>query len=124
MRQLAQTPRRSCERSQGGTLIQHLNSPNRHQRTDASRELPVHPVTIEPDTLLSAIAGTDTWQVNSRHHRAVRTIAGSDPEDRTVEALDHPDRRFVLAVQWHPEDQVRVDPGQWNIFRSFGAAIG
>jgi hypothetical protein len=96
MRQLAQTPRRSCERSQGGTLIQHLNSPNRHQRTDASRELPVHPVTIEPDTLLSAIAGTDTWQVNSRHHRAVRTIAGSDPEDRTVEALEHPDRDSYL----------------------------
>jgi putative glutamine amidotransferase len=116
--------------SQGGTLLQHLNSPHRHQRTDASRELPVHPVTIEPDTLLSTIAGTDTWQVNSRHHQAVRTIAGNlrvsafDPEDRIVEALDHPDKRFVLAVQWHPEDQARIDPGQWNIFRSFGAAIG
>jgi putative glutamine amidotransferase len=116
--------------SQGGTLIQHLNPPHRHQRTDASRELPVHPVTIEPDTLLATIAGTDTWQVNSRHHQAVRTIAGNlrvsafDPEDRTVEALEHPDRRFVLAVQCHPEDQARIDPGQLNIFRSFGAAIG
>jgi putative glutamine amidotransferase len=116
--------------SQGGTLIQHLNPPHRHQRTDASRELPVHPVTIEPHTLLSTIAGTDTWQVNSRHHQAVRTIAGNlrvsafDPEDRTVEAIEHPDRRFVLAVQWHPEDQARIDPGQLNIFRSFGAAIG
>jgi gamma-glutamyl-gamma-aminobutyrate hydrolase PuuD len=116
--------------SQGGTLIQHLDPPNRHERSDVSRELPVHPVTIQPDTLLSAIAGTDTWQVNSRHHQAVRTVAGNlrvsafDPEDRTVEALEHPDRRFVLAVQWHPEDQARIDPGQLKIFRSFGAAIG
>lgn len=116
--------------SQGGTLIQHLNPPHRHQRTGASPEWPAHPVTIEPDTLLSTIAGKDSWQVNSRHHQAVRTIAGNlrvsafDPEDRTVEALEHPDRRFVLAVQWHPEDQARIDPGQLNIFRSFGAAIG
>jgi len=116
--------------SQGGTLIQHLNPPDRHQRPDAIRELPVHPVTIEPDTLLSNIAGTDTWQVNSRHHQAVKTVAGNlrvsafDPEDRTVEALEHPERRFVLVVQWHPEDQARIDPAQLNIFRLFGAAIG
>jgi gamma-glutamyl-gamma-aminobutyrate hydrolase PuuD len=67
--------------------------------------------------------------VNSRHHRSITTIGGNlrvtafDPENRTVEALEHPDRRFVLAVQWHPEDQARIDPGQLNIFRSLGAAI-
>ena len=116
--------------SQGGTLIQHVAPLHRHERSDVSHELPVHPVTIQPDTLLSTIAGTNTWQVNSRHHQAVRTVAGNlrvsafDPEDCTIEALEHPDRRFVLAVQWHPEDQARVDPGQLKIFRSFGAALG
>jgi putative glutamine amidotransferase len=116
--------------SQGGTLIQHLDPPHRHERSDVSHELPVHPVTVQPDTLLSSIARANTWQVNSRHHQAVRTVASNlrvsafDPEDRTIEALEHPDRRFVLAVQWHPEDQARVDPGQLNIFRSFGAAVG
>jgi putative glutamine amidotransferase len=115
--------------SQGGTLIQHLDPPTHHERADVPHDLPVHPVTIQPDTLLSKIAGTDTWQVNSRHHQAVRTVASNlrvsafDPEDRTIEALEHPGRRFVLAVQWHPEDQARVDPGQLEIFRSFGAAI-
>jgi len=115
---------------QGGTLIQHLNPSDRHQRTGADRELPVHPVTIQPNTLLSTIAGTDTWLVNSRHHQAVRTVAANlrvsafDPEDWTVEALEHPDRRFVLAVQWHPEDQARIDTGQLKIFQSFGEAIG
>jgi len=116
--------------SQGGTLIQHLNPPDRHERSGGQRELPAHPVTIRPDTLLSRIACADTWQVNSRHHQAVRTVAGNlrvsafDPEDGIIEALEHPDRRFVLAVQWHPEDQAQVDAGQLNIFRFFGAAVG
>jgi gamma-glutamyl-gamma-aminobutyrate hydrolase PuuD len=114
---------------QGGTLIQHLHPPHRHQRTDASRELPVHEVTIEPGTLLSEIAGTNIWQVNSRHHQAVRTVGGNlrvsafDPKDRTVEALEHPEKRFVLGVQWHPEDQALLDPGQLKIFQSFGTAV-
>jgi len=51
-------------------------------------------------------------------------VSAFDAEDRTVEALEHPDRRFVIAMQWHPGDQARVDPGQLKIFRSFGAAIG
>jgi putative glutamine amidotransferase len=115
-----------CE---GGTLIQHLHPPQGHQRTDSRRDEPVHEVSIEPGTLLAQIAGTDTWQVNSRHHQAVRKVAGSlrvsavDPEDGTVEALEHPEKRFVLAVQWHPEDQALVDEGQLKIFQSFGAAL-
>lgn len=116
--------------SQGGTLIQHLNPADRHEQSDGKRELPVHPVTIQPGTLLRSIAGTDTWQVNSRHHQAVRKVAPNlrvsafDPADRTIEALEHPDRRFVLGVQWHPEDQARVDSGQLKLFQSFGAAAG
>jgi len=114
---------------QGGTLIQHLLPPQRHQRTDTRRDQAVHEVSIEPGTLLAKIAGANTWQVNSRHHQAVKTVAGNlrvsavDPEDGTVEALEHPERRFVLAVQWHPEDQALVDPGQLEIFRSFGSAL-
>lgn len=115
-----------CE---GGTLIQHLHPPQRHQRTDSKRNQPVHEVSIEPGTLLSEIAGTNIWQVNSRHHQAVKTVADNlrvsavDPEDGTVEALEHPEKRFVLAVQWHPEDQALVDEGQLKIFQSFGAAL-
>jgi len=113
----------------GGSLIQHLHPPERHQRTDIDRSLPVHAVTIHPDTLLSAIAGTRTWQVNSRHHQAVRAVgqglrvSAVDAEDGTVEALERPDKPFVLAVQWHPEDQAPRDPAQARIFQSFGAAL-
>jgi putative glutamine amidotransferase len=113
----------------GGTLIQHLNSFHRHSKGKGDRSLPVHGVVIEPDTLLYTIAGRATWPVNSRHHQAVRTvgenlrISAFDPEDGTVEALERPDKRFVLAVQWHPEDQARSDPDQTRIFRHFAAAL-
>jgi putative glutamine amidotransferase len=115
-----------CE---GGTLIQHLNPPHRHQRTDGRRDQPVHEVSIEKGTLLAAIAGKDRMQVNSRHHQAVKTVGAGlsvsavDSDDGTVEALEHPEKRFVLAVQWHPEDQALVDEGQFKIFQSFGAAL-
>ena len=58
----------------GGSLIQHLNFSARHQRIDGDRSLPAHAVIIQPGTLLSSIAGTGIWQVNSRHHQAANTI--------------------------------------------------
>jgi putative glutamine amidotransferase len=113
----------------GGSLIQHLDSTARHKRTDGDHSLPAHSVIIQPNTLLSSIAGTDTWQVNSRHHQAAKTIGKAlrisawDAEDGTIEALERPDKRFVLAVQWHPEDQAPRDAEQAKIFSAFAAAM-
>ena len=114
----------------GGSLIQHLNPPDRHQRTDGDRSMAVHAVTIDPDSLLFAIAGTRTWQVNSRHHQAVKSVgeglrvSAVDADDGTVEALERPDKRFMVGVQWHPEDQAPKDREQAKIFQGFGAAVG
>jgi putative glutamine amidotransferase len=116
--------------SQGGSLIQHLDPARRHEWTGASREKPAHDVTIEPGTLLADIAATNVWQVNSRHHQAVKKLARNlrvsaiDAQDGTIEAIEHPDKRFVLAVQWHPEDQALHDAEQLKIFQRFGAAVG
>ncbi|MDR3699922.1 MAG: gamma-glutamyl-gamma-aminobutyrate hydrolase family protein [Candidatus Sulfopaludibacter sp.] len=114
---------------QGGSLIQHLPTAGRHVRRTSDRSLPAHSVVIPPGTLLARIARTETWQVNSRHHQAVARLAGgfrvcaSDPEDGTVEAIELPARRFVLAVQWHPENQALSDPAQRNLFQSFATAL-
>jgi putative glutamine amidotransferase len=114
---------------QGGTLIQNLKALQRHQRTDGRRDQPVHEVSIEKGTLLAGIAGKDRMQVNSRHHQAVKTVGAGlsvsavDSEDGTVEALEHSGKRFVLAVQWHPEDQALHDAEQLKIFQAFGQAI-
>ena len=113
----------------GGSLIQHLPTAGRHVRRTANRGLPAHSVEIEPGTMLASIAGGETWDVNSRHHQAVARLAAGlrvcarDPEDGTIEAVELPGRRFVLAVQWHPENQAPDDAGQRKLFEHFTAAM-
>jgi gamma-glutamyl-gamma-aminobutyrate hydrolase PuuD len=113
----------------GGSLIQHLPSTERHVRRTPDRSLPAHSVVIEPGTMLAKIAGRETWDVNSRHHQAVARLApglrvcARDPEDGTVEAVELPSRRYVLGVQWHPENQVSNDSGQPGLFQSFVRAL-
>lgn len=113
----------------GGTLHQHLDPPDRHQTNPQLKSTPAHAIKIEPGTLLSSIAASASWQVNSRHHQAVNQlgadlrISATDPVDGIVEAIERPDKRFVLAVQWHPENQVFAQPDQLKLFQSFAAAL-
>jgi putative glutamine amidotransferase len=114
----------------GGTLVQHLPSVARHRRKEGNPGAPAHEVDIAPGTKLASIAGTtDRWNVTSRHHQGVARVGAGlrvsarDPEDGMVEALELPSRRFVLSVQWHPEDQVPGDAEQMKLFRAFAAAV-
>lgn len=113
----------------GGSLVQHLPTAARHVRRTSDRSLPAHRIVIKPGTLLASIARWQTWEVNSRHHQAVARLAGglkvcaTDSEDGTVEAVEFPARRFVLAVQWHPENQASTDAEQRNLFQSFSAKL-
>jgi len=112
----------------GGSLQQHLAS-ERHLQTTANKAAPAHSVAIEPGTLLAGIAGRRDWQVNSRHHQAVARpaaalrVAAREPETGVIEAVEFPGRRFVLGVQWHPEDQAPMDPEQHKLFLHFAEAL-
>jgi putative glutamine amidotransferase len=113
----------------GGTLIQHLASSEHHHPENGDRAAPVHEVTIEPDSLLARIAGATRWNVNSRHHQAADSVGANlsvsarDAEDGTIEGLERLDKRFMLAVQWHPEDQILKHPEQLKLFRRFAEAV-
>ncbi|HXA50680.1 MAG TPA: gamma-glutamyl-gamma-aminobutyrate hydrolase family protein [Candidatus Acidoferrum sp.] len=115
---------------QGGSLIQHLPATGHHRRRTADRSLPAHMIRIEAGTLLAAIAGEHReWDVNSRHHQAIArlgaglAVAARDPEDGVIEAIERPDRRFCLAVQWHPENQSASDPRHASLFHAFASAL-
>ena len=45
-------------------------------------------------------------------------ITGYSP-DGVVEALEAPDKRFVLSVQWHPEDLYAATTAMKRLFESF-----
>jgi putative glutamine amidotransferase len=114
----------------GGTLVQHLDSTARHRVRTADRGLPAHRVEIVPGTKLAAIAGEcRTWDVNSRHHQAIEKpgdglrISARDPEDGTIEAVERPDKRFVVGVQWHPENQSPTDEHQAKLFQAFANVL-
>jgi putative glutamine amidotransferase len=83
-----------------------------------------HVVAIEPASQLARIVGaTNAVQVNSIHHQAVRTpapglaVTAVSP-DGLIEATEMPGKRFVLTVQWHPED-LSSDDRMFNLFREF-----
>lgn len=88
-----------------------------------------HQVTIVPGTPLSAWLGKEQIGVNSYHHQAVRQLgAGLKPmawsEDGLVEAVYMPTRKFVAAVQWHPEFNFRKEESYRILFKRFVDACG
>ena len=84
----------------------------------------VHTVTVRRGTLLSRILGQDTVLVNSQHHQPVDRVApgftlAALSEDGIVEAIEKPDARFCLGVQWHPEWLSDADPAMQGLFDAF-----
>ena len=95
----------------GGTLYQdvptEMPSALKHEQ-QADRAVVTHTVTVLPDTLLRRIVKRDRMWVNSKHHQAVKDLApglivSAHAADGLIEAVEKPDQRFVVAVQWHPE---------------------
>ncbi len=114
----------------GGTLYQDITAqrpdapPHKSSDYQGKRDLTTHTITIDPDSPLAGILGATVHPVNSFHHQAVKRtgsgvklVAWSDdgvPEGMVVSG--HP---FALAVQFHPEELVFVDPASQRLFDSF-----
>ncbi len=95
----------------GGTLYQDLPtqrpSPVIHCQ-GLPYGVPHHQVRLEPGSLVHTLTGREQLSVNSVHHQAVWDVAPDFKatawaEDGVVEAIELPDARFFLGVQWHPE---------------------
>ncbi len=106
--------------ARGGSLIQHVE---RHRDVE-------HTIHVEPNSKLSVILGEDEYTVNSRHHQAAGRVApglvvtARSTEDGLIEGLEDPERRFVVAVQWHPEDRIDREVRDLRLFRAFAKAVG
>ena len=118
--------------ARGGTLVQHIpDNPDALNHT--LREPPYgicHDVWIGEGTLLDRLMRDqiegDTCAVNSRHHQALGVLGSglvvtATAPDGIIEAVEDPDRRFCLGVQWHPENFYRT--GEFRaLFEAFVAA--
>jgi putative glutamine amidotransferase len=95
----------------GGALDQHL--PDRLERDIHRGDGPNfadHAVDVEPASLASRAAGGTRVAVKSYHHQGVARVGDGlrvtahAEGDGTVEAVEDPERRFMLGVLWHPEE--------------------
>ncbi len=95
----------------GGSLLQHIPddvaNPVGHEQTNPRTE-PGHRVDIVAGTRLHRISQTLALDVNSDHHQAVATVGpgvvvSATAADGVIEAIEAPDHRFVMGVQWAPE---------------------
>ena len=94
----------------GGTLYQDLaaDAGIRGHEQPPPKDVPHHAVQVAAGTVLAALVGAGTLPVNSTHHQGVRdagpgVLVSARAPDGAVEALELPDLRFALGVQWHPE---------------------
>lgn len=102
-----------------GKLAHSLNMYPRHQVS--------HEIEVTSGTHLAKAMGAGTNLVNSFHHEAVKDLAEgfavsavSVPDD-VVEAIELPGDRFVVGVQWHPEELTAREEAR-QLFKNFVAA--
>lgn len=112
-------------RARQGALDVHLPSQRPHASPHKRPARDRHPITIEPDSQLARIIGSETTRVNSLHQQAVsrvgpghRVVARSP--DGIIEAIEAPSpdsRRWEIGVQWHPEKM--AEESSERLFRAF-----
>ena len=97
----------------GGTLIIDLGSAGKeeHSLTQLQRENYSHEIVVEENSRLKEILKEET-HVNSFHHQAIDklgeglVVTAYSRNDHVIEAVEIPGERFVLGVQWHPEELI------------------
>lgn len=110
----------------GGTLYQDIPS---QYKTELSHQMPeppynrtAHPLRVVEGTPLARLSPAEG--INSRHHQAILDLAPgleimAYASDGIIEAVRMPEKRFVWAVQWHPEAYWEEDGLHMELFRLF-----
>jgi putative glutamine amidotransferase len=114
----------------GGSLVQDIPSQletqvqhNGHYEKAARHEV-LHTVRVEPGSQAEKILANQEVGVNSFHHQAVKRLADgfvitSRALDGVIEGIEMPGKRYVVGVQWHPEEMSAVRADMLNLFVSF-----
>ena len=124
--------------STGGSLVQDIPTSDFRLKPEAAqhsittpKDHVAHDVTVKAGSILAralgaAVDARQTCRVNSRHHQSVgrlgrSLVATATAPDGVVEAIESPQTRFCVGVQWHPENFWRT--GEFRpLFDAFVAA--
>lgn len=115
--------------SKGGNIFQDIHAqhskPLLQHYQKAPRYHTSHFIDISEGSKLSGIIQQNRIKVNSYHHQAIKNIAKgfevcATSSDGIIEAFESNEHRFVVGVQWHPENMMRKDNESSNkLFHAF-----
>lgn len=118
----------------GGTLYQDLATDRPgtllHEQAEPWDQRS-HGATVEPGSVLHDIVAQERLHINSFHHQAVKDLApglrvSARADDGLVEAIEHVEFPWVVAVQWHPERNEAASPStdpDHRLFLGFRDAV-
>ncbi|HEX9336110.1 MAG TPA: gamma-glutamyl-gamma-aminobutyrate hydrolase family protein [Pseudonocardiaceae bacterium] len=98
----------------GGTLRQHVPDAVGHDRhRPEPGTFGENRIRLAAGSRARAVLGAEA-KGRCHHHQALDTVADGlavvgTADDGTIEAVEAPDRDFVLGVQWHPEEDSTDD---------------
>jgi gamma-glutamyl-gamma-aminobutyrate hydrolase PuuD len=107
----------------GGDLVQHLPAGVGSTHQPRPGEFGPVLVTTAPSSTVRRLIG-ERAEVRCSHHQAIATVAPdlvvtATSADGVIEAVELPGHRFVIGVQWHPEED-----GDPRLFEALVAAAG
>jgi putative glutamine amidotransferase len=100
------------------TKIDHINAKPAEEKA--------HAVEVRKDTLLEKIVNTSKFDVNTAHREAIvktsdKVIVNCIAPDGVIEAIEIPNKRFALGVQWHPEFFTDDEDPNFKLFKALVA---
>lgn len=107
----------------GGTLVPDLGPDNVHRGGDGEPMFLDDSVTVSEGSRLHAILNKAQLMVRNGHHQAVKDVgtglrATAYGVDGVVEGIEHLER-WIVGVQWHPEDDDGSADDRTALFRAF-----
>ena len=109
----------------GGTLIQDLPHEPLDHRGAGDRTVLAHELRLLDGSRMAQLSGRTDLRVNTAHHQAIGVlgdglVAVGWAEDGCIEAIETTDdARWLVAVQYHPEDLHAADPAHLRLFSTF-----
>lgn len=93
----------------GGTLIPDIENWSQHRGGNGSPLFIDEEVRLAPESEIARLLGRTTVTVRNGHHQAVADVAPAlrataHAHDGIVEGTEHREARWVVGIQWHPEE--------------------
>ncbi len=107
-------------RALSGT-IKKVSNPEKHNSPDAGY---VHDIKIDKKSEFYKIVKCEKMNVNSRHKNTIDNpsdayIISAYDDDGNIEVLEAPNKRFNMAVRFHPESLYKTNKQHNAIFKAF-----